>query len=244
VGGKYFPQNPSPTKAWYEREGGARLMADTALVANYYPTLRFVTDAETKRAVLEGAMGMLSECGIINAIVTRIDFPRTYPINEPSAYDAEARFRAFPGKRLIDRHIVPGGRCCLWLSPRSRWKADDPDALRIFLDELAVFWDRQLIYDVTGDWPGPQYDHGRDGYKQFFDEELGDSELTSQLLPIITYELDLGRNDACLCKSGKKYKKCHEVAVKDLQRRVGVDNIKHFFSSRTATDLKRGNNGA
>jgi hypothetical protein len=54
----------------------------------------------------------------------------------------------------LDRHLLTGGRCCLWLPLQSRW-TNDRDALLPFLDELAVFFDRQLVYDATAGRSGP-----------------------------------------------------------------------------------------
>ncbi len=87
---------------------------------------------------------------------------------------------------------------------------DDPQVLLPFLDELSVFLDRQLIYDETGGWPGPQYDHGPRGFRQFIVEQLhGDVDLFLKLRPVIAGEVAVGRNEICLCGSGIKFKRCH-----------------------------------
>jgi hypothetical protein len=66
------------------------------------------------------------------------------------------------------------------------WSPHDPNALRGFIDQLIVFWDRQLIYDDNGKWPGPAYDHDEKGYRQFIQEELNDGAvLANALAPLV-----------------------------------------------------------
>lgn len=115
-------------------------------------------------------------------------------------------------------------------NPESRWDSRDPSALRLFLDELAVFFDRQLIYDLTSEWPGPSYSHGRDGYLEFIQEQLGsDADLMEALLSVITMEIRIGPNDICTCGSGKKFKKCHLEVVERIQGKIGVGRVRRIF---------------
>ncbi len=218
---RYFHQKPTPAKPWYRRGNGARIAADTTLVAEHFPTLGFRIDEKERKASLEGPLVFLSECGISTAIETRLLFPLSYPELEPVAFDSAQRFKPFPGKKIVDRHIYPDGQCCLWLPPRSPWKSSDPAALRDFLEQLVVFFDRQLIYDDSGVWPGPAYDHGDAGYKQFIQEELHDDRVLSDALsPVILGSVAAGRNQSCPCGSGRKFKKCHLRVVEEIRWRI------------------------
>jgi SEC-C motif-containing protein len=172
-----------------------------------------------------------AECGIPTEIATAVRFPWDYPGHEPVAYDAALRFKPKPGGKLADRHLASSdGQCCLWLDPESRWNSRDPSALRLFLDELAVFFDRQLIYDLTGEWPGPSYSHGPDGYLEFIQEQLGnDAVLTKALMPVITMETRIGPNEACICGSGKKFKKCHREVVERIQGKIGAWRVRRIL---------------
>jgi len=228
---KFFRQNPGPSKPWYERDGGQRLKADRKLVAECYPGLEFRIDRSDERVSLEGKIILLAECGIPTEISTRVIFPRLYPLYEPTAFDAENRFRALGGKRRIDRHILESGQCCLWLPPRSPWDPRNPAALLSFLDELAVFFDRQLVYEVTGVWPGAEYGHGENGYVEFIAEKLGEPrETLKRLLPVITMDVCIGRNDLCPCGSNKKFKRCHLNPIERVVAEVGIPAIKRMFS--------------
>jgi len=156
-----------------------------------------------------------------------VDFPDNYPEQEPRVYDAA---NCFPHE--ANRHFYPDGRCCLWLPPESRWNADDPEGLCRFLEEVAVFFDRQLIYDAEGKgiWPGGQRGHGGDGYVEFVQELLGeDQQLLVALAPIFANKSNIGRNSRCPCGSELKYKKCHLHTVQEINRRVGFVTLRKVF---------------
>src|SRR5579863_1085353 len=149
-----------PNSPWFTRDNGKRIAHDRELVAKNYPQLQYEIE-EQQPVRLRGRLLFVSGSGITTSVAVRIDFHECYPGLEPKAYDDE---NTFPAE--LDRHLLPDGRCCLWLPARSRWKPYDPDALLAFLDEVAVFFDRQLVYDATGrkKWPGGEYPHGRAGY--------------------------------------------------------------------------------
>lgn len=218
---RYFRRKPTRARPWYQRDKGARLAADTKLVAENFPTLAFRIEEQTQLVFLEGPLTIGSKCGITTTIETRLVFPSSYPNAEPVAFDATRRFKPYPGKTIEDRHLSGKGQCCLWLPPRSAWSSANPNALRDFLDQLVIFFDRQLIYDATGEWPGPAYDHGRNGYRQFIEEELqNNAALANSLSPIILRQVSIGRNDGCPCGSERKFKKCHLHIVEQIQLRI------------------------
>jgi hypothetical protein len=119
---------------------------------------------------------------------------------------------------------------CLWLPPCSPWDSADPLALRHFLDQLAIFFDKQLTYDLTGDWAWPAYAHEVEGYVEFVKEQLGnDMALVEALLRVITLKTSVGPNEQCPCASGTKFKKCHLPIVEKIQSRIGIARIKAAF---------------
>jgi hypothetical protein len=228
VRGRFFRPGHTVVRPWYERNR-ERFSADRALVAEHYPSLQFRVDSEKQNVSLEGSV-IIRECGMPAEIATAVRFPWDYPGHEPVAYDAALRFQPKQGGKLVDRHLGPDGHCCLWLDPESRWNSRDHSALRLFLDELAVFFDRQLIYDLTGEWPGPSYRHGRDGYLEFIREQLGsDAALTETLIGLITMEIRIGPNDICTCGSGKKFKKCHREVVEKIQGKIGAGRVRRIL---------------
>ena len=227
----YFRPGRTVVKPWYERNAD-RFSSDRALVATFYPSLEFRIDPEKESASLEGDMLFRAECGIPTKIASVVRFPWDYPGSEPVPFDAAKRFQARPGQQFADRHMGPDGQCCLWLPPCSLWDSANPDGLREFLDELAIFFDRQLIYDLTGKWPGPSYGHGTEGYLEFIREQLGnDASLGDILIPLITMKTEVSPNDVCPCGTGKKFKKCHRHLIERIQGQIGVGRVRRVFGT-------------
>ncbi len=217
---------PKP-KPWFERNGGERLRSDEACIAATFPDLRYHIDEDAGRVLLEGLITLVAECGVPTRIPVRVEFPGDYPTREPRVYDASDRF-----PHEANRHFYSDGQCCLWLLPESRWNAEDPEGLVRFLEEVAVFFDRQLVYEVEGKgiWPGPQRGHSGDGYVEYVQELLGqDQQLLAVLAPIFANKSSIGRNHRCPCGSGLKYKKCHLHIVEEIGRRVGWVTLRGVF---------------
>ena len=205
--------------AWYEGAGEARLAHDKSIVASHYPGLSYWQRESDGAMYLAGIITLGSECGVSTQIAVRVDFPPTYPRQEPRAFDTNSRF-----PHDADHHFYPNGQCCLWLPPESKWDTVDNDALQLFLDEVTIFFDRQLVYEATGEavWPGGQRAHGARGYVEFVRDFLGgDQRLLSALSPTFANVSGIGRNSPCPCGSGIKYKRCHLTAVNQIRRRVG-----------------------
>lgn len=227
-GGFHPPGRTAPKpNPWYKRDGGARLAQDRALISERYPGLVFHIDDQAGRVYLDGELTLLAECGVPTRIRVRVDFPANYPSQEPRAYDVANRFPHVP-----DRHFCPDGQCCLWLPPESRWNPSDPEGLCRFLEEVAIFFDRQLVYDVEGksSWPGGERGHGAAGYVEFVEELLnGDRGLLGALAPTFANISRIGRNSSCPCGSGRKYKRCHLGLVEEISHRVGVVKLRGAF---------------
>jgi SEC-C motif len=222
-------------KAWFEKgQGAARLKSDKALVLEAYPTLEYHIDKDTGALCLKGVFAYDSKSGIRDEIKLRVVFPFLYPEREPRAYDVESHF-----PHTLERHFYDDGyhdgRCCLWLPPQSKWKASDQDGLLVFLDELALFFERQLIFDATGKWPGSEYAHGNTGYHEWIEEMLGGNEvLVIKLGPVLANQVNTTRNDPCPCDSGRKYKRCHLSTVDHIRRKVDARVLQALFGKTNA----------
>lgn len=115
-------------------------------------------------------MTFVADCGVPTSIAVRLAFSYDYPQSEPRAFDAG---ESFP--HHANRHFYEDGSCCLWLELESSWDPADIDALESFLDQLAVFFDRQLICDATGGnyLLGESRGHGDAGYMEYARSFLG-----------------------------------------------------------------------
>ena len=215
-------------KPWYLQDGGARLTQDRADIVETFPGPTYRIDEATGRVFLDGSITLVAECGVPTPIAVRIVFPADYPQGEPRIFEVAGRF-----PHVSDRHFFEDGQCCLWLPPESRWNPNDPDGLRRFLEEAAVFFDQQLVYEAEGrsEWPGEQRSHGDEGYLEFVQEVLGgDRQLLAVFAPILL-GLRTGHiqsNDQCPCRSRRKYKRCHKQRVEEVRRRMGSAYLQYI----------------
>jgi hypothetical protein len=226
---------------WYQQDGGARLAQDRACIAEMFPELSYRIDETSERVFLDGTITLLAECGIPTSIAVRVEFPSDYPQGEPRIFEVAGRFT-----HVSDRHFFADGQCCLWLPPESRWKSNDPDGLCRILEEVAVFFDQQLVYEAEGldVWPGGQRSHGDEGYLEYLQEVLGgDQQLLAVFAPILA-GLKKGHtqsNDPCPCGSRRKYKRCHKQRVEEVRRRMGREYLQYIVGRWNApvTEIKR-----
>jgi hypothetical protein len=193
---------------WFEGAGRARLEHDKAIVAEDQPNLAYVAQRDGSLALV-GDFTFKLPSGSPQRIATRIEFPVGYPNHEPLAFETDRRFR-----HDADHHFYGNDRCCLWLDVETRWRSSDPGALRRFLDELKVFYYRQLMMEANPNlpYPGPSRGHGTLGYLEHLEERL---RLRTVDLPRLIRALDGGvyRNAPCPCGRRIRYRKCHRRAI-------------------------------
>jgi len=233
-----------PRKAvpWHERDGGIRLTHDQELLKARYPQLAFSVDPETKRVSVQGTIDYILPCDVQTSVVVRIEFPSDYPSQEPHVYDGGARF---PHK--ADRHFHLDGKCCLWLRPESEWESGDPCALARFVDQVAVFFDRQLVCEAlpsytASQWPGGARDHGIAGYLEYVRDKFGgDERLLEILLPALVGKKRIGRNAKCPCGNDIKYKRCHLWRVEEVRRSLSPAEMNSLLETleRTSPPVKQ-----
>lgn len=236
--GRWSRRGPTPREAapWHERDGAIHLARARELAGRHCHAISQCIDPATGLVCLSGGLVYQLACNVPTAVQVRIVFPQDYPQQEPAAYDAEARF-----PHEADRHFYPDGRCCLWLPPESEWRADAPDALAIFLDQVVVFFDRQFVYDALPPhekaWPGGERGHGLVGYLEYVRDVLGgDEALVTALAPALAGRRRIGRNKKCPCGGGRKYKKCHMDRVATARRTLDQRRLSEIMM---LTNLRR-----
>lgn len=242
--GRLSRPNRMPLKAvpWQKKDGGLRLAQDQAILTVRYPQLAFGADPVTKRVYIQGSLVYKLACDIPTPIVVRIEFPIDYPCHEPWAYDESDRFR-----HEADRHFHPDGQCCLWLRPESEWDASKIDALAHFLDQVVLFFHRQLVCEAlpayeASQWPGGARDHGIAGYLEYVRDKFGgDESLMTTLLPVLVGKKRIGRNEKCPCGKDIKYKRCHLSHVEKVRRSLFPAELNrlHEFSVRASPPPKQ-----
>lgn len=226
-----FLANRTPVRphGWHMRDGGKQLAYDRALIRSRYPDLLIDVD-NIGQVQLHGVIVLRAECGVEHVFAIRGEFPSDYPNREPRIFDIGSQF-----PYEADRHFLQNGRCCLWLPCETQWRADKPDALLDLLDQVVVFYDRQLVYDALPvgrkRWPGPERGHGMYGHVEVVLERLnGNDALLKDLAPVFSGR-KVGRNMPCPCGSGNKYKRCHETEVKSIRSFMGDDVLRFHFQN-------------
>lgn len=230
--GRWSRHGPTPREAapWHERDGGGPLARALEMAGRYCQAISQCIDPATGLVCLTGEVVYRLACNVPAAVRVRIVFPPNYPQQEPAVYDAEAQFA-----HEADRHFYPDGRCCLWLPPESKWRADDPDALAVFLDQIVLFFDRQFVYDALPAhqkaWPGGERGHGLVGYLEYVRDVLGgDEALVTALAPALAGRRRIGRNKKCPCGNGRKYKKCHMDRVTTARRTLDARRLSEILA--------------
>jgi hypothetical protein len=206
---------------WFEgKDGAARLAHDRALVGTEYPALEYDVPADGP-VTLAGTIDVVLPSGTTHTIPTRIAFPRDYPAHEPWAYQDSKVF-----VRDGDRHFYADGRICLWLDLETRWRAEDPDALLMFLDQVRHFYARQIFMDARpgAPYPGPARPHGLDAYLPHLARRFA---MAVADLPRMWRAVGGGvsRNAPCPCGRRIRFRKCHRNAVADFRRDAEPNNV-------------------
>jgi hypothetical protein len=225
--GPWFRRSRTRNSVWLAERRRHRLAADDVLVRSRYPELSLVRNNGT--AEFAGTITIGSASGVKTQIQTRIVAADGYPDDEPIAFDAAARFPRDP-----DAHMNPDGSCCLWLGWDSGWEGRPSDAILKFIDQLVIFFHKQLLYEATGRkrWPGAARGHAQDGYREYLAEALNITPtLLPDLLPLLAAWPNTDKYLPCPCGSGRKLRWCHTEAVEGLFRRVGRQRVQARVNS-------------
>jgi ubiquitin-protein ligase len=167
---------------------------------------------ESARIFIRGVVHLSQpDSGHIDTISVEITFPNDYPKREPKIHETGGRF-----KPDYKRHINSvDGTFCLWIPEESKWNWKDPDAILTWFNEVIIFLDRQLIYEVVHEWTGPQRRHGDEGRIDYLMERTGCDELSARLALTLSREGrgSIERQTKCPCESGRIWNKCHRRAA-------------------------------
>lgn len=201
-------------RRWWDGVGSRRLEHDRTIVEQEQPGLKYEEQEDV--LALMGDVVIYTASGIPNRTPTLIVFPPEYPAREPIAFEPTERF-----PHDGDHHFWNNGRCCLWLDVATPWNPKDPDSLRMFLDQLALFYERQLIMskDPTAPWPGGGWGHNENGYIEFLRQEWG---LSDAAIRRMASALAGRRHNAspCPCGSHRQYRKCHRSQVDQFRSKA------------------------
>jgi hypothetical protein len=198
--------------AWYEQMP-TRWAADQQIAGQLLSDVKSGID-KAGRAFICGTYGLSLNCGHeLDRFRLRIVYPCEFPSRNchPEVYLESHHDRWRPGG---NSHIEDSWRLCFFVPMESGLNFERPNELKNLFPHIHTFLLRERIYQrdlrhsITGaSWPGPDRAHGSAGL----------------LEAIRASGTKIGRNDPCVCGSGKKYKKCcqERIAVALSQQRMG-----------------------
>ena len=199
----------------------ARWERDRTLLAEAEPGLTLHLDSRGERARIQGQIRVARPSGRAEAFEVAIKYAGPDPFGVPDCYDEAGRF-----PRIPDRHIESDGRFCMWLpwlSPAPAREFRTADGLAIYLARVQEFIGLQLQYEarerrgIKPFWPGPQWGHGDDGFREWFAEQT--TTLTAVRLRNVLKDVyrtgKAGRR--CPCGSRKRFSNCHKQFLRDLR---------------------------
>jgi hypothetical protein len=159
------------------------------------------------------------EQGVFNI---RVHIPAEYPYGFPIMVEVSTRI-----ERKIDRHISLKGLTCQEITQKEKMIAAAGITLRRYFAEYVhkyLCW--QLIYEEEGNENLEEWAHDQSSTLAFYQSHLNIQNpiLIRRCLEHVAANKVSGRNDPCLCNSGKKTKHCHEEAFNELKF-IGKDQL-------------------
>lgn len=194
---------------WYERQS-ERWQGEQDIARRFLEEVTLGIDAKGQ-AFIRGTFPLRLNCGHeLDRFQVRIEYPEQFPSRNchPNVFleSHHAKWRA--GN---DSHIETTWRLCMHVALESGLNFERPGELEQLFPRLQAFLLCERFYQRDlkrlGDdarWSGPQRSHGDYGL----------------LEAIKASGARLGRNDPCVCGSGKKYKKCHMERVRAAERHL------------------------
>ncbi|WNB85771.1 SEC-C metal-binding domain-containing protein [Cellulomonas sp. ATA003] len=194
------------------------------------PGLKLVLDEDADTAKITGNIVVPLGAGRRDHFYIEIRYSVTdkglNPFQTPETYDPGARFARDP-----DRHIETDGRFCMWLPHTDYDDFAKPDGLARHLNRIREFITLQIICEgriarqIAPCWPGEQWGHGNDGYREWLREHVeGLTPLQVGRFSAALSKPPLARA-ACPCGGGRNFGRCHATwfrALQEAARHAGV----------------------
>jgi hypothetical protein len=204
-------------KPWYKfPEGRSRLAGDRAVAALYVPKMAY--GPLLGELALRGDVDFTAgSSGIVRTVRAQIQFRGDYPNQAPQAFVRRGQFEP----QVATRHFRGDGSCCLWfVRAEDGWQAGDPHAFEHFLQQLLVFFDRQLAYDAVGEFPGKVWVHDRPIAQSYCEDRLERNPMLIEAFKVFRRGLGPSAGGPCPCLLGRTFAQCHQLDFVDLRQRL------------------------
>ena len=211
-------------KPWFIRDK-ALFNAVRCAVNERFPTLR--VDIDGNSAFVRGTLEIMEPSAevMIDRYAIELAFPYDYPDSDPVVRETGG---VLP--KTLERHFNFDGSACLFL-PDARWRRCPPNCPidRFIEGPVRAFFLWQAHLSLTGQQPpSGDWKHGRAGILQFYEEELGTSDIGVIGGSLRRLASDhLSENDSCYCRSGKTLRDCHFQQVQKYRERIPRRMVKN-----------------
>ena len=155
--------------------------------------------------------------GPITTFDIEMEISVRYPRHEPRVVEVGGRI-----PRKADRHINPGGDCCVTVWENWLVAAQDNSFANYLSGPVNEYFLGQFWFEKTGKWPFGERPHGLKGLEEAYADALGIPNKKESLL----YHLRLLSQDwpkghwQCPCGSGKPLRNCHRDRLMAMHEKV------------------------
>lgn len=206
---------------------------DIVATLESYPELQLISNNGT--IFLKGIYTVRDNNSVIQGeYEIAIVIPKRYPYEFPKLYELSQKIMP----RIDDRHIDKNGLACVEIEQNILIESKKGITIKQFIEKYVHrYFCWQLRYEAK-DFEGlEEWAHYDKGTIQFYKEKLALDELQiiiSILEALISNKLP-GRNEVCLCNSGKKYKICHERLIEEI---LGLGKVQFEKDYKVLLDNK------
>ncbi|MGF1587183.1 MAG: SEC-C domain-containing protein [Bacteroidales bacterium] len=187
---------------------------EAEILEDDYSGLTFEVDCKDSTPYLSGNIHLEDEKGvIIDSYRILIKPTPKYPNRFPLVFEIDERI-----PKNIDWHVFPDGHCCIMTIPEEILICKKGLRLHSFIENQVIpFFFNQKYRELHGYFL-KERPHGVAGNAQFFIElfKTQDIQIVLKGLDYIRHRNEPNRVSLCFCGSGKKYRKCHRSAYREL----------------------------
>ena len=154
----------------------------------------------------------------------KLEIDPRYPAVEPRLYETSG---AIP----LGRHLNPDGTCCTCVWEEWLAETSDPSVPAYFSGPLRDYFLSQRHFELTGEWPFGEREHGLEGFLAGCAEALGVERDPNTVFDYLVF-LRQGKPKGhwpCPCKSGLIIRKCHGEAIFTLREKVPPELATRMF---------------
>lgn len=210
-------------RQWHQRAPG-KLARERDLLAQLpFFRLERLTHSVDENATALGVLRFTgSRSGKYHTLRIRVGYPYNFPAALPHVYDHDKILKVDANGHLFGQHEL-----CLTLLERGEFALGTNHLTVDLLGAALVWWQKRVIYDRTGKWPGDAERHGINALIDLLVERnvARDANMLSHWL-LTHATTSEGRAQLpspyapCPCGNGKKLKFCHADALQPLVRRL------------------------